>query len=137
MRNELREAQAQKVDSADVIRELADLRRFANVLDSAYRIPFTSVRFGLDAILGLVPGIGDLLATLLALSIVYRGWRLGVGLGNAIKMLGNLSVDLVVGVIPFLGDLLDIVWAGNQRNIALIERALGLIEGEREVESRQ
>lgn len=137
LRSGLHETQSRKVHSADALRELAELRRFANVLDSAYRIPFTSIRFGLDAILGLVPGVGDLLATLLALSIVYRGWRLGAGLGNAVKMVGNLSVDLIVGVIPFLGDLLDIVWAGNQRNIALIEKALGLIEGERDAESRQ
>ena len=120
LRSELHETQPQKVHSADGLRELAELRRFANVLDSAYRIPFTSIRFGLDAILGLVPGVGDLLATLLALSIVYRGWRLGTGLGNAVKMVGNLSVDLIVGVIPFQAILICL--SCNQRNIALTEK---------------
>lgn len=110
----------------DASGEVDKLTRFAATLDSAFRIPFTRIEFGLDALIGLVPGIGDLAGALLSLTIVYRSWRLGVGGKAIVRMLGNVAVDFFVGAIPVAGDIVDVFWQGNQRNIALLRRELGL-----------
>lgn len=96
------------------------MARFATTLDSAVRIPFTGIRFGLDALLGLIPGVGDLLTTLMSLSIVYRGWRLGASTSTVLAMLGNVGVDFLAGVVPVAGDVVDVFWRSNKRNIALL-----------------
>lgn len=99
----------------------ASVRRLANLLDAAVRIPGTNIRIGLDPILGLVPGIGDLAGTVLSGYVVLAAVRLGVPRPVLARMLANLGVDAVVGAVPLLGDIFDVAWRANSRNLALIE----------------
>lgn len=97
-------------------------RSLAKLLDSAVTIPGTKITVGVDALLGLVPGIGDALATLLSAQIVVLAARVGVPVGVLVRMLGNILLDAAVGVVPLLGDIFDVVFRSNQRNLALLER---------------
>ena len=100
---------------------LARARVVARALDSAIGVPGTKMRFGLDPILGLVPGLGDLAGAALSGYIVLVGVQLGVSRSVVIRMLGNVAIDTFVGSIPVLGDLFDASWKSNNRNVALIE----------------
>jgi hypothetical protein len=91
------------------------------VLDSAVRVPGTNVRVGLDPVLGLFPGIGDFLAAVLSSYVVVAAARLGAPRSVLARMLVNLGVDTLVGVVPLLGDLFDVGWKANMRNAALLE----------------
>jgi hypothetical protein len=102
----------------------ADLRRLVRLLDSAVRIPGTRIRVGLDPLLGLLPGLGDSLSTLLSGWVVVRAAGLGASPATLARMLGNLLVDSVLGTLPVLGDLFDVGWRANQRNLALLEGQL-------------
>ena len=101
---------------------LTRVRTIARALDSAVPIPGTSFRFGLDPILGLVPGLGDLAGAALSGYIILAGIRMGVSRTGVIRMLGNVAVDTFVGSVPIVGDLFDAGWKSNNRNVALIER---------------
>jgi hypothetical protein len=103
-------------------KRLGALRNLARLLDSSLRIPGTQIRFGLDPLLGLIPVAGDLLTGLAAAWIVIEGYRLGASFMTLARMLGNVVLDVVVGSIPFLGDLADFVLRTNQRNIELLEQ---------------
>ena len=100
-------------------RELERLRTLSRLLDSAFVVPGTKYRVGLDAIVGLVPGIGDAISAVFSLYIVFQAARMGVPKAT---MLGNVGVDTIVGEIPLLGDLFDAGFKSNMRNLALIER---------------
>lgn len=100
----------------------ADLARLARWLDAAFTVPGTRFRIGWDGILGLVPGLGDLVTTAPALWIVMRAMALGVPRTVAARMVGNILVEATVGVIPVVGDLFDFAWKANLRNIRLLER---------------
>lgn len=102
--------------------ELARLDRLARLLDSKYKI--LGVRFGWDAILGLVPGIGDLATTVPAAVILHRAWKLGLPRRTLARMVVNVALDTVVGSIPILGSVFDIVFRANTRNITLIREHL-------------
>ncbi len=102
--------------------ELARLGKLANWLDSQFRIAGTGIRFGADAILGLLPFIGDSASALPALYLVHRARTFGVPQPVLNRMLANLAVDFVVGSIPLLGDLFDVTFKANRRNIALLKR---------------
>ncbi|KAA6462030.1 DUF4112 domain-containing protein [Acidobacteria bacterium AB60] len=91
------------------------------LLDEAFRIPGTPFRFGIDGIIGLVPGLGDVLAGLLSLLIPVAAWVRGVPYVTLIRMSINLAVGVLVGSIPLLGDLFDIVWKANRRNYRLLQ----------------
>ena len=101
-----------------------DVRRLARVLDAAVRIPGTNFRVGLDALIGLVPGVGDAVGAALSGWIVLAAARMGLPKSVIARMLVNLGVDTVVGAVPILGDLFDIAFRANTRNVALIESAL-------------
>ena len=101
---------------------LTRVRILARALDSAVPIPGTSFRFGLDPILGLVPGLGDLAGAVLSGYIVLAGIRMGVSRTGVLRMLGNIAIDTFVGSVPVVGDLFDVGWKSNNRNVALIER---------------
>ncbi|HAC35127.1 MAG TPA: DUF4112 domain-containing protein [Gammaproteobacteria bacterium] len=100
------------------------LVRLADLMDGRYRVPVLGWRVGLDALIGLIPGIGDLAGTFVSLYIVGQAWRSGIGKRTAAKMLANIGVDLLIGTVPVLGDLFDIGWRANQRNIQLMEQDL-------------
>ena len=101
---------------------LTRVRTLARVLDSAVHVPGTSFRFGLDPVLGLIPGLGDLAGAVLSGYIVLAGIRMGVSRSGVARMLGNIAIDTFVGSVPILGDLFDAGWKSNNRNVALIER---------------
>ncbi len=77
---------------------------------------------GLDPILGLVPGVGDWISWLLSGHLLWCAWRLGVSASTLMRMTGHVVLDAVVGVVPLLGDLFDVVWKANDRNLRLLER---------------
>jgi Domain of unknown function (DUF4112) len=99
-----------------------NLDLLSRVLDTWFRIPGTSIRFGIDGILGLVPGIGDILAGLASCIILFAAWIRGTPYVTLARMLANVAIEVVVGAIPFLGDAFDIAWRANRRNYALLER---------------
>jgi hypothetical protein len=103
-------------------RALAALRRWSALLDSAFRIPGTSLRFGLDPILGLFPGLGDVLTPAFSALLLVHGVRLRVPRVVLVRMLMNAALDFVLGAVPVVGDLFDIGWKANLRNLALLER---------------
>jgi hypothetical protein len=95
------------------------------LLDEAFRIPGTGIRFGLDGIIGLVPGLGDVLAGLLSLVIPLAAWFRGVPYVTLARMAVNVGIGVLVGSIPLLGDAFDIAWKPNRRNYLLLQRHLG------------
>ena len=97
------------------------LRQTARLLDSAFEVPGTSYRIGLDPILGLVPGIGDLVSPLFTIGILWQGRDLGIPKVVQVRMLGNVLLDAVVGAVPVAGDLFDFAWKANEKNLALLE----------------
>lgn len=108
------------------MRELdrTSLGRLAWLLDQAFRIPGTNQRVGVDGLIGLIPGVGDTVGALLSTYIVIEAARRGASLWTVVRMLGNVAVETLVGAIPVLGDLFDIVWKANVRNLALLGDAL-------------
>lgn len=107
------------------------LKRFANLMDSRFQVPGTGIRFGLDPLLGLIPGIGDGATALASFWIVYQARELGASIGLVARMLGNIAVDFVVGAVPLLGDLFDVRFKANRRNVALLEESLLRRKGEK------
>ena len=103
-------------------RNLDTLRRWAALLDDAFRVPGTGIRFGLDPILGLIPGIGDLATPVLSVLLLVHGARVRVPKVVLARMVINAVVDFAVGAIPVVGDLFDFGWKSNVWNLALLER---------------
>lgn len=101
------------------------VRALARALDSAIQIPGTGIRLGLDSIVGLVPGIGDLAGAAMSGYIVLASARMGVPPAVVARMIVNLGVDTLVGSVPLLGDLFDVGFKANIRNAALLDRHLG------------
>jgi hypothetical protein len=98
------------------------LRQWSTRLDSAFEIPGLRVRFGWDPLLGLLPGIGDLVTPIYAIVVLVTAVQLGIPRVVQLRMLLNVIVDAVIGVIPVLGDLFDVAWKANDWNMRLLER---------------
>jgi hypothetical protein len=114
------------VDVVDVDEELARIERLVEILDTWFAIPGTNVRVGLDSIVGLIPGVGDTVMLLANVHVAERLSRLGLPATVRLRMYGNVLIDLVVGAIPVLGDIFDVAFKSNVRNLALARRHLGL-----------
>jgi hypothetical protein len=97
------------------------LRGLEILLDEAFRIPGTEIRFGIDGIIGLVPGLGDVMAGLLSLVIPIAAWIRGVPYVTLARMAVNLGIGVLVGSIPVLGDIFDVFWKANRRNYRLMQ----------------
>lgn len=110
-------------------RRLARLEKLAEMMDSRYRIPLTGIRFGWDAILGLVPGLGDVAALGPAGFIFLEAHRMGAPQGTKVRMMANTGLDLVVGIVPLVGDMLDVGIRSNRRNVALLRRHVESLPG--------
>ncbi len=95
-------------------------------LDGLFRVPGTGWRFGLDALIGLIPNVGDTLTSFASFYILFAGVRYGVPKITLLRMAFNIGLDYAVGTIPFIGDAFDFVWKSNQQNMNLIRtRAAG------------
>ena len=101
-----------------------NLDLFAHLLDDCFRIPGTSIRLGLDGLIGLIPGLGDVLAGIASFVLVFAAWVRGVPYVTLLRMMVNLGLDVLIGSIPFLGDIFDIAWKANRRNYRLMVRHL-------------
>ena len=102
------------------------LDRLATLLDTAFVIPGTKIRFGADALIGLAPGIGDSVTTALAAYIVYEAHQLGAPRRVLIRMIGNVAIDGIVGAVPVFGDLFDVAFRANRRNVRILREHFGL-----------
>ncbi|MEQ9641712.1 MAG: DUF4112 domain-containing protein [Alphaproteobacteria bacterium] len=98
------------------------MTRFADALDSKFRIPGTPFRFGWDSVLGLLPGVGDAASATMAFGLVAYAASLGIRFSLVARMAFNVAVDLVVGSIPLVGDIFDFAFKANRRNVALLRR---------------
>lgn len=110
--------------SAPLSREqrLARLDALARLLDTAFVIPGTNVRYGLDGLIGLVPVVGDVITTALSLWIVREARELGAPWHVTARMVGNVALDGAIGLVPVLGDAFDVVFRANLRNLRLLRR---------------
>jgi Domain of unknown function (DUF4112) len=103
---------------------IARIDALATLLDTAFIVPGTNIRFGLDALIGLVPGVGDAITTLMSLYIVREARALGVPRVLIARMLANVAIDGVIGAIPLVGDVFDVAWRANRRNFVLLQKHL-------------
>jgi uncharacterized protein DUF4112 len=101
---------------------LETMRRYAWILDSLFELPVVKVRVGLDAIAGLVPGLGDLTTPVFSAYLLLQAFRMRVPKVVLMRMVFNVALDALVGLVPILGDLFDIGFKANMRNMALVER---------------
>ena len=101
-----------------------NLDLLAHMLDDCFRVPGTSIRFGIDGIIGLVPGLGDVLTGLVSCIIPLAAWVRGVPYVTLARMVANLAIGVSVGSIPIAGDAFDIAWKANRRNYKLLTRHL-------------
>lgn len=115
---------------------VASLKMLAGLMDDAFTIPGTSLRFGLDSVIGLIPGIGDTLGLAISGYIYSHAKKAGVPWHTRLKMLWNIVVDWLIGIIPFIGDIFDVGWKANSKNIKIIiahheaQKAADVIEGD-------
>ena len=107
-----------------VHRDLARARAVTRALDSALGIPGTQIRVGFDPLIGLIPGVGDLVGAALASYILLLAARHGAPKSVLMRMASNLAIDSLVGAVPILGDLFDVGWKSNVRNLALLQQHL-------------
>jgi hypothetical protein len=114
-----------------------ELEWLAYWTDSAFRIPGLGIRFGFDAIIGLVPGLGDLLTSLVSLYILAAARRYGVPRATLMRMAFNIAVDTSVGAVPLLGDAFDVFWKANMMNVALLRRHVLATPAERRAVRRK
>ena len=103
-------------------RDPDDLELLAHWQDAVFEIPGLRWRFGLDAILGLIPGLGDAVSAFASVYILRTATSFGVSRATMARMTLNIVLDLVVGALPFVGDLFDVYWKANKRNVALLRR---------------
>ena len=106
----------------DARQRFEDLRKLQHLLDNAFRVPGTRVRFGWDPIIGLIPWIGDALTAALSCVMVVQAHHMRVPRVVQLRMLGNIAIDLAVGAVPLVGDVADVFWKSNAKNMALLER---------------
>lgn len=101
--------------------DIETVRRWARLLDSQFRIPGTNVRFGLDPILGLIPGLGDMTGPVFAAIVLAHAWRMRVPKIVMARMVVNAGLDAVLGLVPLVGDAVDVFWKANVANVRLLE----------------
>jgi hypothetical protein len=99
------------------------LDQLARVLDDLFQIPGTNIRFGLDALIGLIPGFGDLLTGAASFLIIFSAWERGLPRVTLARMVANVAIDTLVGSMPLVGDIFDAAWKSNRKNYNLLLRA--------------
>lgn len=106
----------------NVSERLVLLRKLQQSLDAAFRIPGTRMRFGWDSIIGLIPGGGDTVTGLLACAFVVQAFQMRLPKVVQLRIILNIVIDMLIGLVPIAGDVADLFWKANTRNLALIER---------------
>jgi len=104
-----------------------NLDLLSHILDDFLRIPGTQIRFGLDGVIGLIPGVGDVLGAMASWIIILAAWMRGVPRVTLARMMANVAIDAIVGAVPILGDVFDVAWKANRRNFELLERSVGAV----------
>ncbi|MGF1588022.1 MAG: DUF4112 domain-containing protein [Pleurocapsa sp.] len=118
------------MDRIQQLKNLQKIRRMANLLDTAIGIPGTKFRIGLDPILGLIPGGGDLITAGMSAYLVFLATRFGLEKPEIAKMVKNIMLETTIGFIPIAGDLFDAYFKANIRNLEILERHLAKTENQ-------
>jgi hypothetical protein len=113
---------ASKYDADSRRAALDRLDLLATAFDTAFAIPGTNIRFGIEALLRLAPGVGDMAASLLSSYLIYEAYRLDVPRTLLVRMIGNVVLEGLVGAVPIAGDAFDVMFRANRRNVALLRR---------------
>ncbi len=114
---------------------LARITLLAKLLDNAFVIPGLNRRVGLDSVIGLVPGVGDAISAAIASYIIWEARQLGLPRWKIARMIGNVAVDTTIGAIPLAGDLFDVFFKSNERNLRIIHEHLGITKrGPRQID---
>lgn len=116
------------MDAAKRLATLNRIRKLSRLMDTSIRIPLTSFRIGIDPIIGLVPGAGDLISTAFSAYIIFLATRFGIPRQDLTKMIFNVGLETVVGTVPLVGDLFDAFYKSNIRNLAILEQHLAVVE---------
>ncbi len=104
----------------DRVKTINRLRNIARVMDAAIKIPGTKIRFGADSIVGLVPGAGDLATMCVSIFVLVEAAKLGLPRATLLKMAGNIAIDTGIGAIPIVGDIFDMFFKSNTKNLNLV-----------------
>jgi hypothetical protein len=116
---------------------IAQVKWLATMMDDAFRIPGTPLRFGWDSVLGFFPGLGDVLTSALSLLIVHHAWQTGASKLVIARMLGNVGLDFTIGAFPLFGDLFDFAFKANRKNARLLEQHLNRQRGKPQTKAFQ
>ncbi|MDZ8223409.1 MULTISPECIES: DUF4112 domain-containing protein [unclassified Nostoc] len=116
------------MDAAKRLATLNRIRKLSRLMDTSIRIPLTGFRIGIDPIIGLVPGAGDLISTAFSAYIIFLATRFGIPRQDLTKMIFNVGLEAVVGTVPLVGDLFDAFYKSNIRNLAILEQHLTVVE---------
>lgn len=120
---------------------LVRLDALSRLLDNAFVLPGTRIRFGLDGIIGLVPVVGDLISAVLSSYIVWEARQLGLPRWKIARMMGNVAFDTAIGIVPFVGDVADVMFKANRRNLKIVREHLAkegiTLPSERPAEARR
>lgn len=111
----------ERYSDPDIEAAVARVEAVSRLMDDLFEIPGTNVRVGLDALIGLVPVVGDLISQVVSSYIIWEARQLGVSRFTLWRMIGNTTIDTVVGVIPFAGDAFDVAFRANRKNLALLK----------------
>lgn len=112
-----------RVREEDLKREIEpELELLAKWMDSVFKIPGLGIRFGLDSLIGLIPGLGDTATSVVSLYILNAASRYGASRATIARMAANIAIEYVIGSIPLVGDLFDVYWKSNKRNVELLRR---------------
>lgn len=120
------------MDKTQKLKTLKRIRRLSRLMDTAIRIPGLGFRIGLDPIIGLIPGAGDLVSTGFSAYIIFLATQFGLPGQDLKKMILNVALEAVVGTVPLAGDLFDAFYKSNIRNLAILEEHLTKVEPELE-----
>ena len=121
MNNTSPEQQA-AADQQQLQKKRQQLERLSRLLDDAFTIPGLNIKIGWDAIIGLIPVVGDVIGAVLSFYLILQATQLKLGAFNLFRMLINIGIELLLGLVPVLGDFFDVTWRANRKNYDLIER---------------
>jgi len=122
----------ERMNTAERLATLNRIRKLSRLMDNAIGIPGTGFRIGLDPIIGLIPGAGDLISTAFSAYIIYLATRFGIPAKDLQKMIFNIGLEAIAGTVPLVGDLFDAYYKSNIRNLAILEQHLQAAEPELE-----